>query len=149
MLICFHRGLKYLSYVNSGDPLALARNRVLHAPVTSLTYGATRVTSRSRSGWTLNNVLLICCWTRLTLTSSNSASFSTLCTIHTDLSELSRTLRPKQSALDQSDYYLVDFEVILLFGQTELKAQICWKHKVRALFSLIHFLAHQLCWKGR
>jgi hypothetical protein len=74
------------------------------------------------------------CWTRLTLTSSNLASFSTLCTIHPDLSELSRTLSPQKSAIDQSDYYRIDFEVIILFGQTELKAQISWKHKVRTLF---------------
>jgi len=57
------------------------------------------------------------------------SSFSTLCSIHADLSELSRTLSPKKSALDQSDYYAIDFEVIMLFGQTELKALISWKHK--------------------
>ncbi|KAJ8585555.1 hypothetical protein M405DRAFT_745130 [Rhizopogon salebrosus TDB-379] len=62
------------------------------------------------------------------------SSFSTLCTIHPDLSELSRTLSPQKSAIDQSDYYRIDFEVIILFGQTELKAQISWKYKVRTSF---------------
>ncbi|KAG0708560.1 hypothetical protein DFH29DRAFT_423264 [Suillus ampliporus] len=56
-------------------------------------------------------------------------SFSTLCTINADLQELSRTLRPKKSALDQSKYYQIEFEVIILFGHTELKAQISWKDK--------------------
>ncbi|OJA08934.1 hypothetical protein AZE42_05313 [Rhizopogon vesiculosus] len=55
------------------------------------------------------------------------SSFSTLCTIHPDLSELSRTLSPRKSALDRSDYYVIDFEVIMLFGLTELKALISWK----------------------
>jgi len=79
---------------------------------------------------------IICYWIRLTLTSS-PASFSTLCTIHPEMSELLRTLHPKRSALDQSDYYDIGFEVVMLFGLTELKAQISWKHKVCALFSLI------------
>ncbi|OAX34644.1 hypothetical protein K503DRAFT_803418 [Rhizopogon vinicolor AM-OR11-026] len=57
------------------------------------------------------------------------SSFSTLCTIHPDLSELSRTLSPRKSALDRSDYYVIDFEVIMLFGLTELKALISWKYK--------------------
>jgi len=56
------------------------------------------------------------------------SSFSTLCTIHADLSELSRTLRPQKSILDRSVYYEIKFEVIILFGLTELKAQISWKH---------------------
>jgi hypothetical protein len=60
--------------------------------------------------------------------------------IYPDLSELLETAHPRQSALDQSDYYVLDIEVIFLFGQTELKAQVSWKHKVRALFSLIHYL---------
>ncbi|OJA12685.1 hypothetical protein AZE42_10334 [Rhizopogon vesiculosus] len=68
------------------------------------------------------------------------SSFSTLCTIHPDLSELLQSAHPKQSALDQSDYYVLDIEVIFLFGQTELKAQVGWKYKVRALFPLFHYL---------
>jgi len=76
--------------------------------------------------------MTICCWTRLTLTPS-PASFSTLCTIYPDMSELLRTLHPKQSALDQSNYYEIGFEVVFLFGQPELKAQISWKYEVRAL----------------
>ncbi|KAG2129861.1 uncharacterized protein EDB93DRAFT_1265156 [Suillus bovinus] len=57
------------------------------------------------------------------------SSFATLCTIHANLHELSRTLRPKRSALDQSKYYEFEFDVIILFGLTELKAQISWKEK--------------------
>ncbi|KAG1734623.1 hypothetical protein EDB19DRAFT_1638867 [Suillus lakei] len=66
-------------------------------------------------------------------------SFSALCTIHADLSELSRALRPQISTVDRSIYYKVDFDVIILFGHTELKAQISWQEKVRDSFSLIYF----------
>ncbi|KAG2126241.1 hypothetical protein DEU56DRAFT_557062 [Suillus clintonianus] len=57
------------------------------------------------------------------------SSFSTLCTIHADLRELSRTLRPQRSAINQSEYYKIEFDVVILFGHTELKAQISWKEK--------------------
>ncbi|KIK43050.1 hypothetical protein CY34DRAFT_804214 [Suillus luteus UH-Slu-Lm8-n1] len=57
------------------------------------------------------------------------SSFSTLCTIRADLGKLSRTLRPKKAAADQSNYYQIDYEVIILFGHTELKAQISWEEE--------------------
>lgn len=57
------------------------------------------------------------------------SSFSTLCTIHADLGKLYRTLRPKKSAADQSNYYQINFDVIILFGHTELKAQISWEEE--------------------
>ncbi|KAG2063017.1 hypothetical protein BDR04DRAFT_1111856 [Suillus decipiens] len=57
------------------------------------------------------------------------SSFSTLCTIQADVDELSQTLRPKKSATGQSYYYQIDFDIIILFGQTELKAQISWEDK--------------------
>ncbi|KAG2116943.1 hypothetical protein DEU56DRAFT_931625 [Suillus clintonianus] len=74
------------------------------------------------------------------------SSFSTLCTIDANLRELSRTLRPKKSASNQAKYYKVEFDVIILFGHTELKAQISWKEKVRdsfhrSTFSLIENIA--------
>jgi len=61
-----------------------------------------------------------------------------LCMIHADISELAKSLRPQTSASAQS-YYSIGVEVIILFGQTELRAQICWMDKVRATFSSIHF----------
>jgi hypothetical protein len=75
------------------------------------------------------------------LTRFNSASFTTLCTITADLSEVSRTLRPLKSTLDQSKYYKIEYDVIILFGHTELKAQISWKDKVRLSLSSKHFFA--------
>jgi hypothetical protein len=72
-----------------------------------------------------------------------------LCTIHADLSELSQALQPKKSGLiSKSTYYAISFEVVILFGQTELEAQISWKHKVCAFWS-VYFLADQIRCKGR
>ncbi|KAG1721510.1 uncharacterized protein EDB91DRAFT_1176212 [Suillus paluster] len=76
------------------------------------------------------------------------SSFSTLCTIHADLQELAQTLRPQKSFLDRSKYYKIEFDVIILFGHTELKAQISWKDKVRVSLLLIHFLADRERCKG-
>jgi hypothetical protein len=79
---------------------------------------------------------------------STSASFSTRCTIYPDLSELIQTLCPKKSGSNQSRYYEIDFEVIILFGQPELKAQVSWKHKVRSSFSRVYFLVDWIRCKG-
>ncbi|ESK91430.1 hypothetical protein Moror_2703 [Moniliophthora roreri MCA 2997] len=51
--------------------------------------------------------------------------FSTLCTIEADLRS-SRCIRTRRSPFGQS-YYYANYEIVLLFGLTELKAQICWK----------------------
>ncbi|KAI6124648.1 hypothetical protein EV401DRAFT_1161170 [Pisolithus croceorrhizus] len=60
-------------------------------------------------------------------------NFTTLCTIHADTSRLARKLSPKRSK-DGSAYYVIDIKVILLFGLTELKAQVGWVEDVRLCF---------------
>lgn len=51
--------------------------------------------------------------------------FTTLCTVRADTSKLARKLSPKHSK-DGEIYYSMDIKVILLFGLTELKAQVGW-----------------------
>ena len=51
-----------------------------------------------------------------------------LCTIEADLSRAPILTLPKTSG--NGIYYSVDFDVILLFGMTELQAQIAWKENV-------------------
>jgi hypothetical protein len=53
-----------------------------------------------------------------------------MCTIVANTSKLVHSLQPQVSP-DGIIYYDMDYEVILLFGLTELKAQISWMHKVR------------------
>ena len=65
----------------------------------------------------------------LTLTRIIAASFSTLCVIRVDLSEATKDLVLKKRASGQV-YYQLDYDVIVLFGLTELQAYLSWKSKV-------------------
>ena len=52
-------------------------------------------------------------------------NYSKLCTIEADLSlVIQRKVKGFRS------YYTVHFDIVLLFGMTELKAQIAWKENV-------------------
>ncbi|RDB20646.1 Heat shock protein 12A [Hypsizygus marmoreus] len=54
--------------------------------------------------------------------------YSTLCFISADTSNLSKTLSPRFARENGTlhTYFKIDFDIILLFGLTELKAQIGW-----------------------
>ncbi|KAF9231961.1 hypothetical protein BU15DRAFT_81774 [Melanogaster broomeanus] len=56
------------------------------------------------------------------------ASFTKLCTVIADTSRLVNSMRPQRS-LNGGTYYSLNIDVILLFGLTELKAQIGWKDR--------------------
>ena len=55
-------------------------------------------------------------------------NYTKLCTIEADLSRVPLFPRPK--ATGKGSFYRVDYEIVLLFGMTELKALIAWKEKV-------------------
>jgi hypothetical protein len=60
-----------------------------------------------------------------------SDAFATLCTVHANTSKIIGSLRPRRSEDSSTGvYYTIDYDVILLFGLTELKAQISWKENV-------------------
>ena len=58
--------------------------------------------------------------------------FSTLCTVKADMSQLASVLKP-QRGRGGAIYYQHYFDIVLLFGLTELKAQISWTEHVRDL----------------
>ena len=66
-----------------------------------------------------------------------------LCTIEADLSRVPILPQPKFTG--KGSFYRVRYDIILLFGMTELKAQIAWTEKVSGLssyhisFNLIDF----------
>ena len=62
------------------------------------------------------------------------AHFTTMCHVIADTSTIARSLRAQQ-APGGGDYYRLHFDVILLFGLTELKAQISWNDQVRFVMS--------------
>ena len=55
--------------------------------------------------------------------------FFPFCDIRVDLSKAAKGLVPNEAA--GQVYYKLDYDVIVLFGLTELQAQLCWKTKVR------------------
>jgi hypothetical protein len=59
--------------------------------------------------------------------------FSTLCTVQADLSQMTKTLKPRRGRKGVQ-FYQQDYDVVLLFGLTELKAYISWMDNVRALY---------------
>ncbi|KAJ7578255.1 hypothetical protein C8J56DRAFT_359675 [Mycena floridula] len=56
----------------------------------------------------------------------DAAMYSTLCVIEADTSALNASLKPRPGQGGRISYR-IDYDIILAFGLTELKAQICWK----------------------
>jgi len=58
-------------------------------------------------------------------TDTEATMFSVVCTVTADTSGVARTMAPKRGA-NGMQYYCQDYDIILMFGLTELKAQISW-----------------------
>ena len=56
--------------------------------------------------------------------------FSTLCMVTADMSQLADVLQPRYGK-GGAVFYQLHFDIVLLFGLTELKAQISWMEDVR------------------
>jgi hypothetical protein len=52
-------------------------------------------------------------------------NYTMLCTVELDLSRVPSRREPKVKG--KGTYYRVDYDIVLLFGMTELKAQVAWK----------------------
>jgi hypothetical protein len=57
-------------------------------------------------------------------------NYTKLCTIEVDLS---RAVITQPKTKEKGRFYSVDYDIVLLFGMTELKAQVAWKVKVSGL----------------
>jgi len=58
---------------------------------------------------------------------TNPELYSELCTIEVDLSHLSYTSNVQIIHKPSGVYYKVAYELVMLFGGTEIEAQLCWK----------------------
>ncbi|KIJ66157.1 hypothetical protein HYDPIDRAFT_174829 [Hydnomerulius pinastri MD-312] len=58
-------------------------------------------------------------------TDSEPGMFSNLCTVHADTSQVSKTLSPRRGFAGLQ-FYRQQFSIVLMFGLTELQAQIIW-----------------------
>jgi len=54
-----------------------------------------------------------------------------LCTIEVDLSHLSGTSNVQSIQKHSGVYFKVVYELVMLFGGTEIEVQLCWKENVR------------------
>ena len=59
-------------------------------------------------------------------------NYTKLCTIEADLSRV--PMLPRSKVGGGGIFYRVDYDLVLLFGLTELKAQIAWGEKVSGLY---------------
>jgi hypothetical protein len=92
-------------------------------------FGVTVEVLRLQSGKTLipvSHFTIICLATLMSLYFSDN--YTKLCTIEADLSRVPLLPRPK--ATGQGNFYRVKYDIILLFGVTELNAQMAWKENV-------------------
>jgi hypothetical protein len=81
--------------------------------------------------------LTIICLTFLTNFFLKKDNYTKLCTIEADLSRVPLSPRPKASG--KGNFYRVDYDIVLLFGMTELKAQVTWKENVSEGFQVYSF----------
>jgi hypothetical protein len=58
--------------------------------------------------------------------------FSRLCTVQADMSQIAKVLQPQRGE-GGAIYYEHYFDIVLLFGLTEIKAQISWTEDVSCL----------------
>jgi len=57
--------------------------------------------------------------------------FRSMCTLRADLSGLQSSLRSFSAAKGRGQYWRIDFEVEVFFGQTSLHAGLVWTERVR------------------
>ena len=58
--------------------------------------------------------------------------YTKLCTIEVDLSHLQNTSDVHTFGTGSEVHYVVYYDLVMLFGGTEIEAQLCWKEKVRS-----------------
>ncbi|KAK0434093.1 hypothetical protein EV421DRAFT_1841511 [Armillaria borealis] len=59
---------------------------------------------------------------------TDEAMYNVLCTVTANTQQATKTLKP-QYRPDGRTFYKLDYDVVLLFGLTELQAYVSWKHK--------------------
>lgn len=76
----------------------------------------------------------------------NIDNYTLLCTIEVDLSHLPLSLLSNHSGV--VTFYCLDYEIVLLFGQTEVEAMLAWKEYVSPLLVLFHTSLFTKCCQG-
>jgi hypothetical protein len=82
----------------------------------------------------VSHLTIICLATLMSLYFADN--YTNICTIEVDLSRV--PLLPQPKATGQGNFYRIDYDIILLLGMTELKAQVAWTVNVSGLYVLFH-----------
>ncbi|RXW25676.1 hypothetical protein EST38_g182 [Candolleomyces aberdarensis] len=59
----------------------------------------------------------------------DSASYSLLCMIKVDVTNILKNTKATRQSSTQGKFYRLEYDLVLIFGCTEFKAQIAWKEK--------------------
>jgi len=62
------------------------------------------------------------------LTQIYAEAYPTICTVEADTKSIARSLKPIHGV--DGPYYVLNYDIVLTFGTTEMKAQVAWKEKV-------------------
>ncbi|TFK63667.1 hypothetical protein BDN72DRAFT_902221 [Pluteus cervinus] len=65
-------------------------------------------------------------WNRLNWKDQDPDNLEVMCIVEADTSVASAALLPLQRKMDGQTYYELDYKLVLQFGLTEFKAQLCW-----------------------
>jgi hypothetical protein len=74
--------------------------------------------------------------------------FATLFTVKADTSQMIKAIKPRRGQ-GGALFYEQKFSVVLLFGLTELKAQLSWVEDVSAFFALGYRLVDHICYRAK
>jgi hypothetical protein len=86
-------------------------------------------------GWTRHRVTFLTALRIWVINDAIVGHFHDICTISIDVPHHKKKLKPLYNG--RKKYYFFDFDVVLLFGLTELKAQIAWKEDVCDLWEFV------------
>ena len=68
--------------------------------------------------------------------------FPALCIVNADVSEFKQSIQPQINRSSGLFFYRLEYDVIVLFGRTELKAQLAWKENVGSTSLASRFISN-------
>lgn len=127
---------KYLKPRNFANHIFIYRRIEMISSTSQIRFGVTGAPN-SRNGQTSTMVRLL---TRVASAPpemyTSTDMYSTLCHIEADTSALAMKLKAQTRRGSRKTYYQMDYDIVLSFGLTELKAQISWKENVGGIFMM-------------
>ena len=133
-----HRTPESRKPLNSGKASAYQTLTEIRSATTEPLLLVTLASPATPDGWTKNQVCHNLSWNHMDLHHRFGPDmYSKICTVRADISSVKLSVRQSTTGVS---YYRSHFDVVLLFGLTELKAQIAYLENVRRHISCLIFL---------